>query len=126
MENPKKNWCWMFMAGEMDKDDIEYFLAIGALEFSYVDDDGDEVYRLTEKAKEIAPQLYEEQMKDFNAAIFSLWNKGVIDITFDNNGEPLIGISEDVYDMEISELLDEEERDILQEIVLAWNIKNNE
>jgi hypothetical protein len=115
----------MFMAGEMDKDDIEYFLSIGALEFSCVNERGEEIYSLTDKAREIAPELYLEQMKNFNEIIFSLWRKDILEITFDEDGEPMISITKGKEEFDISDL-DEEEQDIFEEILIAWNEKNKE
>ena len=114
------------MAGEMDKEDIEYFLSIGALEFSHYDEDGEAIYSLTEQAEELAPELYDEQIKDFNAITFSLWNKGAIEIVFDEDGEPLISIKEDSIERLQDPDLDEEEKDVLEQIIYSWNIKNSE
>lgn len=126
MGSPQNSWCWMFMAGEMDKEDIEYFLSIGALEFSYVNEDGEDVYSLTEDALELAPELYEEQMKKFNEVIFSLWRKDVIDIMFDDEGEPMISLHQDTGELLKTTVLDEEEKETLEEILIAWHEKNNE
>jgi hypothetical protein len=114
------------MAGEMDKEDIEYFLSIGALEFSYVNEDGEDVYSFTENALELAPELYEEQMKKFNEIIFSLWRKDVIDIMFDDEGEPMISLHQNTGDILKTVVLDEEEKETLEEILIAWHEKNNE
>jgi creatinine amidohydrolase/Fe(II)-dependent formamide hydrolase-like protein len=113
----------MFMAGEMDKEDIEYFLSIGALEFSYVNEHGEDIYSLTEKAKEIAPELYEEQMKKFNEVVFSLWTKEMVDISFDDEGEPMISLHLEDNSFDFSQL-DEDEKDVFEEILIAWDEKN--
>jgi hypothetical protein len=126
MESPQNSWCWMFMAGEMDREDIEYFLSIGALEFSYVNEDGEDIYSLTEDAIELAPELYEEQMKKFNEVIFSLWRKDIIDIMFDDEGEPMISLHQDTGELLKTVVLDEEEKETLEEILIAWHEKNNE
>lgn len=123
MESLQISWCWIFMAGELDKEDIEYFLAIGVIQFSHVNHNGEEIYRLTEKAKELAPDFYEEQMKDINSVIFSLWNKGMINIVFDDNGEPLIGLQSDTGELLQKIDLDEDEHDVMEEIILSWYSK---
>jgi hypothetical protein len=114
------------MAGEISKEDIEYFLAIGALELSHINDEGEKVYHLTETAKEIAPQLYEKQMKGFNEILFSLWNKGVLDLSFDEDGEPLISLNEDTESLLEKNILDEEEKEVMEQIVLSWFLKKME
>jgi hypothetical protein len=107
--------------GNVDKEILEYLLSIGAVEFVYKDQDGEEIYRFTKIAKELVPQIYNEHMKDFNAMIFSLWRKELIDIVFDEVGEPLIGINENSYNEEMQKDLSVEEKDALIEIFAAWD-----
>jgi hypothetical protein len=105
----------------LDKELIEHLLSIGALEFVYVDSDGEDIYRFTKQAKELVPEIYNEHMKDFNNIIFSLWMKNVVDVIFDENGEPLIGINDNTYRQESIDDLDENEKEALKEIIYAWN-----
>jgi hypothetical protein len=114
------------MAGELSKEDIEYFVAIGALEFSHIDDNGDEIYCLTDKAKDIAPEFYESQMKDLNTTVFSLWNKGVIDVIFDESGDTMIALNEDTAELLKTIDLDEDEHSVIEEILVSWHLKNLE
>jgi hypothetical protein len=126
MENQPNNWCWMSMAGEISKEDIEYFVAIGVLEFSYIDENGDHIYSLTDKAKEIAPEFYENQMKTLNATVFSLWNKGIIDVIFDESGDTMIALNEDTAELLKTIDLDEHEHTVIEEILISWHLKNLE
>jgi len=114
------------MAGDLEKEDLEYFLAIGAIEFSHINQNGEEIYKLTEKAKEIAPHFYETQIRDLNSVVFVLWNKGIIDIVFDNDGDPMISINENTLEAIKNVDLDEDEHDVLEEILISWNYKNEE
>ena len=104
----------------MDKELIEYLLSIGALEFVYVDSDDEDIYRFTKDAKELVPDIYNEHMKEFNNIIFSLWMKNIIDIMFDENGEPLIGVNDNTYSQDAIDELEEDEQNALREIVHAW------
>ena len=110
----------------MEQDDIEYLLEIGALEFVHVDQNGDNVYRFTDTARKLVPEIYDAHMKEFNNIVFSLWNKNLIDVVFDEEGEPLISINENSFNSEEIQELDEEERDGLEEIIMSWNEKTNE
>jgi len=114
------------MAGEIEKEDLEYFLAIGALEFSHTNQNGEDIYRLTKEAKEIAPEFYEEQVKDLNSVVFSLWSKGIIEISFDDSGDPLIGLQQNTGELLEKIDLDEDEHDVMEEIILSWYSKYEE
>jgi glutathionyl-hydroquinone reductase len=126
MESPLSNWFWKFMAGEISKEDLEYFVIIGVLEFSHIDENGDEIYSLTDKAKDLAPEFYENQMKDLNATVFSLWNKGIIDVIFDESGDTMISLNEDTAELLKTIDLDEDEHSVIEEILVSWHLKNLE
>lgn len=100
---------------------IKYLLSIGALEYSFTDDDGEPVYRFTENARNLVPDIYEEQMEDFSAIIFELWNKGVIEIFFDEDGDPIIGLNEKTNDPSVFSNLDKEQKQALKEILEFWD-----
>ncbi len=110
----------------MDDELIQYLLSIGALEFAFIDDEGEHIYRLTPDAKELVPDLYEEHMQNFTASVFSLWNKDLIDIVFDDDGEPLISINDNTENEELISKLDSQDKDILKEIVFVWKKKLEE
>jgi hypothetical protein len=87
------------VGGNVEEEMIEYLISIGALEYVFDDEDGEPIYRMTPEAKDIVPDLYEEHMKDFNAVVFSLWDKNMLDIVFDDkSGEPMIGINSNSLD----------------------------
>ena len=114
------------MGGSMDDELVEYLLSIGALEYVFTDDDGEPIYRLTPEAKELVPDLYEEHMKDFNSVVFSLWQKDLIDLVFDEDGEPMIGINVNTTDPAMVEILDKQEKEAIQEILFVWKKKSEE
>jgi hypothetical protein len=111
------------MDGKMDKETIEYLLGIGALEFCFVDENGEDVYKMTKEAATLVPEIYGEYMKNFNYLIFSLWNKDLIDVVFDESGEPLIGVNENTYNEELRLDISQEEREVLEEIIYTWKEK---
>ena len=102
---------------------IQYLLSIGALQWAFTNEDGEEIYRLTPDAKELVPNLYDEHIKDFNSIVFSLWNKNMIDLTFDEDGEPLIGLNENSINEEMIVDLDKNEKEALKEIVFVYKMK---
>ena len=48
---------------------MDYYLEIGAIEISGVDKDGEILFSITEKAKELAPELWQSHQEH----IVSLW-----------------------------------------------------
>ena len=114
------------MDGNMEEELIQYLLSIGALEHVYDDADNNPIYRLTENAKELVPELYQEHMKDFHMASFSLWSKGLINIVFNENGEPLIGLNENSIDLEKTKDLPKNEKEALQEMLIYWEKETEE
>ena len=107
----------------VEEEMIQYLISIGALEYVFDDEDGEPVYRLTEEAKDLVPDLYEEHMKDFNSVVFSLWSKNLVDVVFDEDGEPMIGLNANTDDPEMIEELDKQEKEVLEEILHIWKKK---
>jgi predicted ATP-grasp superfamily ATP-dependent carboligase len=107
----------------VEEEMIQYLISIGALEYVFDDEDGEPVYRLTEEAKDLVPDLYEEHMKDFNSVVFSLWSKNLVDVVFDEDGEPMIGLNVNTDDLEMIEELDKQEKEVLEEILHIWKKK---
>jgi hypothetical protein len=114
------------MDGELDKDTIEYLLSMGAIEYAFTDDNEKQVYRLLPEAKTIIPEIYERYEKNFNSTVFSLWHKDAIDIVFDNNGEPLLGLNKNSIDREFHSSLDKNEQEILNEIIFVIATLNDD
>lgn len=112
------------MGGNVEEELVEYLLSIGALEYVFDDEDGEPIYRLTPDAKDLVPELYEEHTKDFNSVVFSLWRKNFIDVVFDEDGEPLIGINDNTINEDMVKELGREEREALQEILFVWKKKS--
>lgn len=114
------------MDGKVDDELIQYLLSIGALEFVFIDKEGEHIYRLTPEARELVPDLYDEHMKNFTSSVFSLWSKDLIDVVFDEDGEPLIGINSNTENEELVSKLDDNDKNILKEILFVWKKKEQE
>lgn len=109
--------------GKLDDELIQYLLSIGALHWAFTDEDGEEIYRLTPEAQELVPNLYEEHVKEFNVKVFSLWEQNMIDLVFDEQGEPLISINENSVNEKMIKKLKKDEREVLKEIVFVYKKK---
>jgi hypothetical protein len=61
---------------------LEHLLEEGALELVSVSEDGEPVYRLTHRCREVLPELYEAHRAEVNEIANSLWQMGVVEISF--------------------------------------------
>ena len=59
-------------------------------------DTGEPTYSVTEKCKEIMPDLYAEMRMDFNSTVSELWSLGIIDYHFaETNDDDLMRLSDE-------------------------------
>lgn len=111
------------MDGDMDDEMIQYLLSIGALYWAFENDEGEDIYRLTPEARELIPNLYDEHVKDFNGIVFSLWNQNMLNLVFDEEGEPLISLNENSTNEEMISNLDKKEQEAMREIIFVYKMK---
>ena len=80
----------------MDNEDkMEYYLSIGAVELSGMDEDGEFIFNITEKAKILAPELWHAHEEHVNESLVSLYNKGLINVTYNDDLEAIIEMSDE-------------------------------
>jgi hypothetical protein len=80
----------------MDNEDkMEYYLSIGAIELSGMDEDGELIFNITEKAKILAPELWQAHEEHVNESLVSLYNKGLINVTYNDDLEAIIEMSDE-------------------------------
>jgi hypothetical protein len=97
---------------------ILQLIEMGALEVRGYDSISNQfIYNLTPKCQEIMPDLFEEHFKMINELAFRLWNKDIIDLTFDNNGIPMVMPKDIEYTKSIMYSLPEEERFFLENLL---------
>lgn len=77
---------------EIDSKIAEY-IADGVLE-PIVEEDGEIVYHLGPDAKEKAPEFYQAFLEDIDEALIGLWQKGLIEIEYNNNLEVGFNVTE--------------------------------
>jgi hypothetical protein len=84
---------------------IERLILDGALEVAGVDsEDGSLLYSFTPKIKEIMPELYNDHINNVNSEIFSLWERGYVDIDFLSK-DPLVTLTRKSFnELEMSKL----------------------
>lgn len=80
----------------MNEDEaIGYYVSIGALEVVGIEDDGEFTFKVTEAAKDLAPELYDAHVSYVNENILNLFERGLINITYNEDLEAFIEITEE-------------------------------
>lgn len=96
---------------------ISYLIEQGALEVhGYHERAGSFIYRITPKMQEVMPEMFEEHFKFINEVAFGLWNKGYIEIKFDEKGPVVMLIPGLDYD-EVMEKVNEDEMYFLENMI---------
>lgn len=101
---------------------LQYLIDMGIIvPLGYSDEIGQEMYKVTEDAEELFPEFVAEQTKELNETVFDLWNLDLIDIVFDDNGEPLVGLNKNSMDKEKIEAIENKDlRSAMYGILLAF------
>jgi len=105
---------------------IEALIEDGALEILGYDSIGDTfTYKITEKCKEVYPELYYTHFEMVNEIAQKLWMDGIIDIIF-TQGQTIVGITKEQKEYIQENLLtfNEDERLFLESIISYYPDKN--
>lgn len=87
----------------------------GAIAFEGMDENGEPIYRFTEKLQEVAPDLYKMHMSMLNSEVMALWEKGFIDMDlFEEN--PVVKLTAKAFNKNEVENLNETLYDFLKQI----------
>lgn len=79
----------------MELNSFDYFLQIGAIEMVGVDRHGEMTFKISDKCKEVAPELWAAHQKHIDETLIMLLHKGLINVTYNENLEALIEVSEE-------------------------------
>jgi hypothetical protein len=83
---------------EDDLDDLLGLLvATGAVELMSVDDRGEPIYRLTDRCRELLPELYEEHTRTVQELVHSLWLHDLVEVSFDDEGYQVASVHDYNY-----------------------------
>lgn len=74
---------------------MEHYIEIGAITVNGINHDGSFIYVVTEAAKEIAPELWEVHHEMIDEALLELFDKGLIDIEYDEDLNVNMKVSDD-------------------------------
>ena len=74
----------------MEDENLDYYIEIGAVDISGVDENGEILFSITEKAKDVAPDLWKAHVKFIDEALVELFSKNLITVEYNENLEALI------------------------------------
>lgn len=84
---------------EMDQDGfdqmMEHYVEIGAVTVNGIDMSGNFIYVITDKAKELAPDLWEVHHEMIDEALIGLFEQGLIDVEYDEDLNANMRISDE-------------------------------
>jgi hypothetical protein len=84
----------------MDEDEkLAFYLEIGAIEVMGIEDDGEFIFKITDAAKELAPELWEAHEDHVNSTLIELYEKGLINVSYDESLEAIIEITPEGMDI---------------------------
>ena len=89
----------------MDEDSLDadmklaHYLEIGAVELEGMDENGEMIFSITEKAKELAPELWEAHIEHIDESLIALYEMDLIEVEYDENLEAIIRIKPEGYQM---------------------------
>lgn len=79
----------------MENDRLDYYISIGAVEVSGIDESGEFIYGITDKAKDLAPELWEKHREHVDGALIDLFNKGLINISYTEDLEAVFEMTDE-------------------------------
>lgn len=107
---------------------IEHLLDVGALEILGYDSVSDTfTYKITEKCKEIYPELYQTHYEMVGEVARNLWMRDIVDIIFMEN-QTVVGLTPAQFEYvknNIDTFENEEERLFLESILSYYQEKNS-
>ena len=85
---------------DMDPDmKLAHYLEIGAIELEGVDESGEMIFSITEKAKELAPELWEAHIEHIDESLIALYEMDLVEVEYNDDLEAIIKIKPEGYEM---------------------------
>ncbi len=81
------------MEEQFDDSLFQYYLEVGAIELAGMDPDGEMIFKVTEYAEEIAPELWNAHKEYVDNALLELYNLDLISVEYDENLNATISLT---------------------------------
>lgn len=80
----------------MEDDDLfQYYMEIGAIEISGVDEYGEIIFKINDKAEHLAPELWQSHKDYIDETLLDLYEKDLISVEYNENLEATITLTEE-------------------------------
>ena len=80
----------------MDEDmNLEHYIEIGAVDIAGMDEEGEILFSITDKAKDLAPELWDAHQKHVDESLMELYKRGLIEVEYNEDLEAGIKMSEE-------------------------------
>jgi len=73
--------------------ELEHYIEIGAITLEGMDENGELIFAIHEKAKEVAPELWEAHINYVDESLLKLYEKGLMEVEYDENLEATLQLS---------------------------------
>ena len=84
----------------MEEDmELAHYMEIGAVELEGMDENGEMIFSITDKAKELAPELWNAHMKHVEESLMVLYANDLVNVEYDENLEAKISIKPEGYNL---------------------------
>ena len=84
----------------MEEDmELAHYLEIGAVELEGMDENGEMIFSINEKAKELAPKLWDAHIKHVEESLIALYEQDLINVEYDENLQAMISIKPEGYQL---------------------------
>jgi hypothetical protein len=83
----KSHWGYRKVAMENSDDKMYEYLQMGAIEVVGIEEDGEFIFKITDLAKEVAPELWEVHVEEVDKIFMELFDMGLVNITYNENLE---------------------------------------
>ena len=99
---------FIFYDEDMAASFIEFLVDNGCMEVIGVNEDGEFLFSMTEKMQEVFPEIWDEVLAMTNTAINGLWQKGLVEVICQPDGQILVSPNQNTLKYKEYELEEEE------------------
>lgn len=79
----------------MDPDNLNYYIEIGAVELTGIDEEGEFMFRITKKAKDVAPLLWKAHQQNVDEMLMDLYEKGLLSVSYNEDLEATFELTDE-------------------------------
>lgn len=102
------------------QDLISKLIEMGVLEITGYDSISNQfTYNITPECEHLMPELWEEHFKFVNELAFKMWSNGLIEMSFSEDGVPMVMLKQEAVD--IKDTLPDEERFFIENMINKHN-----